>query len=403
MFRKPRAAQLELKHLWCVDLIKSNKRTQAHEQLSFDERHGVVLQLEQVDKDRMLVVSGEWLAVLDLATGKPIWRQDAMEFNTFLRSIFVANDKYFVVSGPGPKTTLRDLDSGETIKQFKHPAFTSAALIADGTRLIVMTFAETLEVFDLPSKQLLFTLRHKLAGPKDTGHCSISRDGKFATSRWQKSLAIWDIERGVQIGKVGSVRSSRFTRDEQHLLCIKSDGGVIFDLTAAKVVSKLTKDQLRIAEHSPDGRFEVKVQQRRFDYCIEHVRSFDGSTPLLPCSKSWLDDTHLLLPYASPEVGLRIWNIDPLEVVSEFRIDAQLIAQACGSPSYRNCPDITRSIVDRQNMRVYVGDEDHHVHALKVAWVERRDAWRETRLFCLADSRLALSLEKGTVAQLCRC
>ncbi len=151
--QQPNTSRFELQHLWGVDLIKAKKRTKAHEEMSFDERNGVVLQLEPIDEHRMLVVSGEWLAVLALATGKPIWRQDAIERNTFLRSIFVANDKHFIVSGPGRQTTVRDLDSGETIEQFKHPAFTSAALSADGTRLIVMTFDRTLEVYDLPSKK----------------------------------------------------------------------------------------------------------------------------------------------------------------------------------------------------------------------------------------------------------
>lgn len=368
--QKPDAPRLELEHLWCVDLIEAKKRTVAHEQMPFDSRHGVVLQLEQIDNNRLLVVSGEWLAVLDLATGKPIWRQDAIERNTFLRDIFVATDKHFVVSGPGAQTTLRDLETGETIKQFKHPAFTSAALSADGARLIVMTFDQTLEVYDLPTKKRLFTVSHNLAGPKDTGHCSISSDGKFATSRWQQSLAIWDLERGAQIGKVGGVRASRFTRDRQYLLCTKSDGGVIFDLSMGKLSRKLTKAELRIGEHSPDGRLEVKVKQQRFDYFVEGVTALDSKSPLLQSSKRWLDDTHLVLPYVNKketrDVGLRIWNIDPLEVVSEFRIDAQLIAKACDSPSYQNCPDITRIIVDRQNLKVYVGDQDHHIHAFRV-------------------------------------
>ncbi len=172
----------------------------------------------------------------------------------------------------------------------------------------------------------LYSVSHELSGALDTGHCEISRDGKFATSRGASLWPFWDLERGVEIGKCSGVRAARFTRDQQHVLCIKSDGAVLFDLKAAKVSRKLTKAQLRIGAHSPDGRFEVSVLQQRFDFSIERVSALDGDTPLLESSKSWLDDRHMVLPYVIKDkdrvVGLRIWSADPLEIVSDFRIDA---------------------------------------------------------------------------------
>jgi hypothetical protein len=370
-----RAERFVLRHLWSVDLIKAGQRTKAHEQMSFDDKNGTVLQIEVIDDSRLLVVSGEWFAVLDSATGKAIWRQDEIELNIFLRKVFVANDEYFVVSGPGPQTTLRDLRTGDSVKRFKHPGATSAALSASGDRLIVMTFDETLEVYDLPLRKHLLTLKHKVAGIKDIGHCAITPDGKFAISKWQKALAIWDLDRGEQIGKMAGVLTARFTRDMQQLVCIKSNGGVVFDLNKGKIDRKLTKDQLQVDLHSPDGRFNVTLGRARFNYFVSSVTAIDSSTPTLELDKKhWLDDRSLLLPYVSEdcvEVGLQVWNVDPIEVISRFAINAELIAEACGSPNYAANPDITRCIVDRHGMKIYVGDQDHHIHALDVRFTGR--------------------------------
>lgn len=367
----PKSKTTTLKHLWSLDLIKPNRRTKAYEQQPLGAKNGTVLQLDQIDDRRLFAANGEWMAVVDSTTGKLIWRHDAIEQNTFMRYIFVAGTDCLVVSGPGGQTTLRDLRTGDKVKQLKHAAVTSASMSADGRRLIVMTFDETLEVYELPSGKHLHTLNHPVSGTKDTGHCVMTHDGKFAISKWQKGLAIWDLDSGQQIGAMAGVLSTRFTRDQQQLVCIKTDGAAVFDLHTGKIDRKLTKNQLRVGAHSPDGRFNVTLGKSRFHHFVSSVDAIDEATPVLQLdNRQWLDDRTLVLPYVSKEdhtdSGLQVWNIAPIEVVSSMRVDAALIAKACNAPNYQAHPDISRCLVDSVSGKVYAGDEDHHIHAFVV-------------------------------------
>ncbi|HEU4339735.1 MAG TPA: WD40 repeat domain-containing protein [Planctomycetota bacterium] len=229
------------------------------------EGHKDAVRTVAVTSDGSRIVSGghdAQVIVWDPASEKPL-QVIASPLGASVGVAMQPGGRLALVDGPY-KAALIDIDSGKVIKELaltapdprtkKGRGMEKVAFTPDGRHALAYFPYQGVTVWNVESGKEI-----RVLGTKGFSYSAVhfTRDGREVLLGSQKSLEVWDFEKGELIKKVGGSGFYAMAETEKGSRLVATDGGgsvAIWDLTTGKRLTDAGPGEVFCVAYSPDGR-----------------------------------------------------------------------------------------------------------------------------------------------------